>query len=137
MQKRFLLLFIVAALPVARADDCPATALEIYSNQEINVQIFLGHAPANSIRVLLYSTDKLTRTIVTDSKGEFVVEALPVGKYHFAIPVWGGGIDLNVRPEKGANAPFFSWFLPHPKTSAAQGKKIRAYACASFALKED
>ena len=130
-------MFIVAVLAVARADDCPTSVLDIYSNQDIHVQIFLGDAPATSIGVLLYSADKLMRTILTDSKGGFAVDALPVGKYGLVIPAWVGEIDLNVRPERGANAPIFSWFLPNPKTSAVQGKKARVNACPVLVVKED
>ena len=131
-----LVLFVFVSLS-AGADICaPLTAI-VYSDQGFQVRILFDDAPAKSVKVRLYSGEKVVHSFVTDHDGALRSDPIPEGTYQFVI-CGKGTFELIVRAEKsGLHGPFITWVLfPKSNFHWVEGKNVKGRACPIMAIKD-
>ena len=95
----------------AASNGCPVELITIHSNQDLHLQLVSKRSAFRSTEVVLYSTGRPIRTLVTNSDGEVNFGMLAEGSYQVSSRSWGK-LDVQVRPEKGMNGPLVIWSLP-------------------------
>jgi hypothetical protein len=125
----FLTLAFLLVSGTAVAGSCPPELLVLYSNQEFHLRLMFHEHPAAAINLSLYSEQgKLIGSRITDRDGAAAFGVLSKGKYQIGVSRWGR-LNLQVRPERGANGPWFTWFAPNPKLKFANGKRVPVPSC--------
>jgi len=133
----FLSLAFLLAPIRAAAGPCPPESLVLYSNQDLRLRLMSHEHPAARITVRLYSKrGGVVDNRKTDRDGIVAFGIVAEGNYEIFASRWGR-LNLKVRPERGANGPWFTWFVPAAKVKSANGNKTSLPACPVLTEVED
>jgi hypothetical protein len=132
------LLIVLSVCFIAWAGDCPATSLNLHSDEAFDLQVFFDNTPAVATPLQLYAGDKLVHSAIADQNGRVRLGHLSDGKYRVAIPRKGTLDVVVLRQKSGLNGPLISWFLfPTSKDKWVAGKKVAGNLCPILSIKAD